>query len=287
MEKLQKLIEELTQEAIEIQIQGRGLRHDEIAKVQLIHEALPHLKQALEILETKNQTNLITYKIVTDFDGKLKQAARVACNFWNRFIIPKYSVVVRLGIFYSNSRTIARAYKPYKKDGVHYGIVEFNKKYLSKFSKNEISGTIIHEIGHTLGIGWNDWGTLFDKTNGEFNDSAIELVNDLKNMKVETDYGPGTQYSHWDEASHNEELMTGFKDETEHVLPVTIDVMALLGHEVVERLPHQIDLNMLLDSLAQISFSRQAEAKALNLDHFEETEVWENIPHDQPIGKGS
>lgn len=285
MADLQQIIEELTQEAARIQIQGRGLRPDEIARVQAIYEALPHLKRAFEILEAKAESTIITYKIVTDLDGKLKRAARVACNFWNRFVLPSYSVVIRLGVFTSNSNTIARAYKPYERDGVHYGVVEFNTKYLQRFSRNEICGTIIHEIGHTLGIGWSDWETLFDKSSGKFNDTAIQAISDLKHMRVETDYGPGTQYSHWDEQRHNEELMTGFKDATEHVLPVTVDVMALLGHQVAEELPQQTDLNTLLDSLAQITFSRQAEAKALNLDHFEETEIWENVPHDQPLKK--
>jgi hypothetical protein len=285
MTDLQTIIEDLTQEAARIQIQGRALRPDEIARVQAIYQALPHLKQALEILETQTQSTLITYKIVADLDGKLKQAGRVACTFWNRFVLPTYSIVIRLDVFTSNSNTIARAYRPYVRDGVHYGVVEFNTKYLSRFSRNEISGTIIHEIGHTLGMGWNEWETLFDRTSGNFNDSAIQAVTDLQNMRVETDYGPGTQYSHWDEQRHDEELMTGFKDATEHVLPVTIDVMALLGHQIAERLPQETGLNTLLDSLAQIAFSRQAEAKSLNLDHFEETEIWENIPHDQPIKK--
>jgi hypothetical protein len=29
--------------------------------------------------------NLIIYKIVADMNGRLKQAARTACSFWNRF----------------------------------------------------------------------------------------------------------------------------------------------------------------------------------------------------------
>ena len=285
MRDLEKIIEDLTQEAARIQIQGRGLRPDEIARVQAIYEALPKLKQSLAILTAEIKSTLITYKIVTDLDGKLKQASRVACDFWNRFVIPSYSIIIRLGVFTSNSNTIAKAYKPYVRDGVRYGVIEFNTKYLSRFSRNEISGTIIHEIGHTLGIGWNEWEGLFDKSNGKFNNSVINEVGDLKDMRVETDYGSGTQYSHWDEERHDEELMTGFKDITEHVLPVTIDIMSLLGHQIAERLPHKTDLSTLLDSLAQITFSRQAEAKSLNRDHFEETDLWENIPHDQPLKK--
>ncbi len=285
MRDLEKIIEDLTQEAARIQIQGRGLRPDEIARVQAIYEALPNLKQSLAILTAEIKSTLITYKIVTDLDGKLKQASKVACDFWNRFVIPSYSIIIRLGVFTSNSNTIARAYKPYVRDDVRYGVIEFNTKYLSRFSRNEISGTIIHEIGHTLGIGWDEWENLFNKSNGKFNNSVINEVGDLKDMRVETDYGSGTQYSHWDEQRHDEELMTGFKDITEHVLPVTIDIMSLLGHQIAERLPHKTDLSTLLDSLAQITFSRQAEAKSLNRDHFEETDLWENIPHDQPLKK--
>lgn len=284
METLSKIIEDLTQEAVQIQIQGRALRPDEIARVQAIYQAIPHLKQALDILGAEITSTLVTYKIVSDVDGKLKQAARVACNFWNRFVIPDSSIVIRLAVFTSSSSTIARAYKPYEKDGVVYGVVEFNTKYLSTFSRNEISGTIIHEIGHTLGFGWDKWMNLFD-SEGVFTESATSALADLRDMRVETDFGPGTKYSHWDEQLHNEELMTGFKDDTEHVLPVTIRTMALLGHRVAEDLSEKTDLDTLLDVLAQVVFSRQAEAKAINLDHFEETDLWEIIPHDQPLSK--
>ena len=285
MEKLEQIIEELTQEAAGIQIQGRALRPDEIARVQAIYEALPHLKQALEILTKKIETTLVTYKIVSDVDGKLKAAARVACNFWNRFVIPNSSIVIRLGVFTANSLTIARAYRPYELDGVVYGVVEFNTKYLSTFSKNQISGTIVHEIGHTLGFGWNEWMDLIDASSGEFTQEAINGLAVLQDMMVETDYGPGTQYSHWDEARHGDELMTGIKDAVEHVLPVTIDIMTLLGHQVAEELPQKTNLDSLLDSLALMMFTRQAEAKSFNLDHYEKTPLWENIPHDQPLTK--
>jgi hypothetical protein len=79
--------------------------------------------------------------------------------------------------------------------------------------------------------------------------------------------------------------MTGIQDKREHVLPVTIRIMALLGHRVAEDLPRQTDLSTLLDVLAQVVFSRQAEAKAINLDHFVQTDLWENIPHDQSLSE--
>jgi hypothetical protein len=188
-------------------------------------------------------------------------------------------------VFTSSGNTIARAYEPYKRSGVVYGRVEFNTKYLSQYTDSEIAGTVIHEIGHTLGFGWDAWMALFDRETGVFTDDAIAQLAALEKMRVETDYGPGTEYAHWDEETFGEELMTGFKDRSEHVLPVTISTMELLGHQVIEELPKKTDLNTLMAALAQVVFSRQGEAKALDLDHFEETKVWENIPHDEPISK--
>ena len=73
-------------------------------------------------------SRLITYKIVSDVDGRLKSAARAGCGFWNRFLQPRASVVVRIGTFRSVSAVIARAYQPYTRAGVVYGVVEFNKR---------------------------------------------------------------------------------------------------------------------------------------------------------------
>ena len=48
---------------------------------------------------------------------------------------------------------------------------------------------------------------LFD-ANGVFTEDATNALGDLKDMRVETDFGPGTKYSHWDEQLHDKELMT-------------------------------------------------------------------------------
>jgi hypothetical protein len=218
---------------------------------------------------------LITYKIVADVDGRLKAAARTACNFWNHFVEPRQSIVVRMGTFASFGTTLARAYEPYTRKKVVYGVVEFNTRFLPEYSDADVAGIVVHEIGHTLGYGWDRWLALFDAKSGHFKPAAVKKLPALKNMRVETDFGPGTTLSHWDEAKFGAEIMTGFKNKAEYVLPVTIDVAALLGHRVLEPLAKKTTMKALLRQLAAVQFTRKDTAKAMDLDHFRATPVWE------------
>ncbi len=223
--------------------------------------------------------NIITYKIEEDIGDRLKNGARAACNFWNRFVLPRYSIVIRLGVFTRLGNTIARAYEPYEKDGVRYGKVEFNTRFLLDYTPDEIAGTIIHEIGHTLGIGWDDWTSLFDSGTGRFRVDAVSRFAALAKMEVERDGGPGTALSHWDEGLFDRELMTGYKDMGEYVLPITIDVMEAFGHDIAERLEQQTSLEELLQGIASMVFTRQDEVRRIDLDYFEETPLRETVPH--------
>ena len=283
MKNVQKLINHFENEASKVQRLDRALSPKEVQKLKAIYRSLPLLQQVAALFPSNKRAtnNLITYKIVSDLDGRLKTGARTACNFWNRFVHPANSIVIRLGTFYSPGSTIARAYHPNFRNEIKYGRVEFNTKYLADFSSKEIAGTIVHEIGHTLGIGFADWHALFSKTTGLFNPSAIDQLPALQNMHVETDYGRGTQYSHWDEQRYGRELMTGLQEREwgQYVMPVTIDVLELFGHDVIEHLTAKEDLDVLLDDAAEVQFTRKEQAKALDLDYFEETEVFEEIPH--------
>ena len=280
---LDGLIKSLETEAQALQSVDHPSSQVEAGRLSTIQHTISWLLAARRLADgsppSGQTSNLITYKIVDDMDGRLKDAARTACNFWNRFVEPAFSIVIRLGTFTQMGNTIARAYKPYESDGVRYGRVEFNTKYLVNFSAIETAGTIVHEIGHTLGIGWEEWSALFDPTNGRFTENAINRLNMLGDMEVELQGGSGTALSHWDEETFDRELMTGYKDAGEHVLPVTIAVMEVLGHKTIERLERKTSLDVLLNEVSNMVFLRQDEARQLNIDHFEETDLFETIPH--------
>ena len=147
-----------------------------------------------------------------------------------------------------------------------YGVIEFNTKYLDRFEDVEIIGTLVHEIRHTLGIGWDKWMDMFDHQTGQFHKKWIDQVPALATMHVETDYGSGTTLSHWDEERFDKALMSGIKDDNEHILPVTIDVLGLLGNTVIEQLSEKRELAEVIEELRSVVFSRQDEAVRLNRD---------------------
>jgi hypothetical protein len=79
--------------------------------------------------------------------------------------------------------------------------------------------------------------------------------------------------------------MTGYDDRAEHVLPVTVDVMTLLGHRVKTRLTKKTTLAKLLRASAKVKFTRKTQAKKLDLDHFEETPLVETFPRGKGAGR--
>ena len=281
MNEIPGVIKTLERKAKNLLNLDRALTNNEAGKLETIYRALPLLQQANDLFEIRpHQSNtLITYKIISDLDGKLKASARTACNFWNRFVAPSSPIVIRLGLFTSEDEIIAWAFEPYEENGIVYGVVEFNTRFLDYYSSLEVAGTIVHEIGHTLGMGWDDWMPLFKRRTGQFKHAAIEQLPSLAEMSVETDGDDGTRYAHWDEEEFGAELMTGYKDRIgEFVLPVTIDVMALLGHRISQRLTRQTSLDQLLREVEGMVFTRKEEAKALDLDYFRKTKKFEEIP---------
>lgn len=282
------LIDDLKGEANQLEALGRALSDDELARVRTIQHTISYLLKVrpstLAPAATKPEAppTLITYKIVSDMGGRLQQGARTACNFWNRFVSPKESIVIRLETFTENSQTIALAYEPGTSNGVRYGRVKFNTKFLATFPPHEIAGTIAHEIGHSLGIGWKDWSALYDHDTGKFTADAVAMLPALRKMEVELDGGGGTAHAHWDEERFGKELMTGYQESGEHVLPVTIKLLGLLEHTVKTELARKTSLKTLLDQAASMLFSQQKQVLHIDLDYFEETPLLEEIPHRRP-----
>lgn len=222
-------------------------------------------------------STLITYKVVEDRGGKLEAAARMACNFWNHYVEPETSIVIHVDLFWSPLPYIARSYEPELKGAVTHGGIRFNSVYVRRYTELQLAITMVHELGHTLGFGWDKWMDLFDSTSGRFTEAAVKLLPSLADMHVETDGGAATQYMHWDEDKHGSELMTGFENKAEYVLPVTIDTTELLGHTLLRRLEAKTPIKTLLTQLQGKSFTRRDEAKQMTAVEFKPSRILERI----------
>ncbi len=285
---IEELITQLKAEAEALQALSRDLTERETQRLGMLQHTISWMLVASDLAcataedteEAPEPVNILTYHIEEDVDGLLKQAARTACNFWNHFLVPDQSIVIRLGTFTDPGNVIATAWKPFERDGVRYGRVKFNTSFLATFTPEQIAGTVVHELGHTLGIGWDTWKTLFDEDTGLFNDDITAEMPGLADMEVELDGGPGTELAHWDEAVFDKELMTGIKDDGEFVMPITIEVMKLFGHTIRQPLQQVTPLEDLLVEMANVVFTRQDEVREIDRTFFVPTDIMETIPHD-------
>ena len=289
------LINELLDEAAQIQKQGRALTEAELQRLEEIQDIIAWLLRALELLgerdeepiEEPESPRLVTYFIeeLAEHQGRLTRGARTACNFWNTYLTPKRATVIRLGTFNApGSNTIARAWPPTVDEDTDtaHGRVQFNLEYLSQFTDGQIAVTTIHEIGHTLGIGFGEWDELFNPLTGLFYDDAKARLDLLDVMEVERDGGPGTRLSHWDEDRFGSELMTGYQelDTLGHVLPVTIQIMKLLDHDLIEPVfTDPLPLRDVSETYAGLVFSRQDRAERISRDYVDDEIAPYDIPH--------
>lgn len=230
-------------------------------------------------IENPDLPKIITYEMTADDNRILRDAAKISCNFWNRFIVPNIPIVMRLGLKTEDNDFTASSYEPTKVNGVLYGEIKFNTKFLSQYSVEEAAATIIHELGHTLGFGWDDWLNLFDHKDGQFRPEYTQSVKALSSMRAELHGEDGSRLSHWDEeTSYSDELMTRRKNQVEYVLPVTIEVMKLLGHKVKENLKERTPLSTLIDQAKCQQFQRHEELAAIDTKYpKQQTEVLEHI----------
>ena len=100
-----------------------------------------------------------------------------------------------------------------------YGIMNFDS---ADSNGPELFETILHEMGHVLGIGtlWTNFGLVNfsggcpanPRYTGSSARSEWQALGGSGNVPVEADGGPGTRCGHWDEGVFNNELMTGFSE---------------------------------------------------------------------------
>ncbi len=168
-----------------------------------------------------------------DNDKLLENAAEIACEIWNEHVTPQQPIELQLKGGYILENTAGRAYQ----DG-NGGCqvidrswqVEVNTAYIEQYAKdkNNIVAIVMHEIGHALGIGSDQWRNLFDK-NGVIKEKYAEKYPVLKGKEL------GHDGDHWREKG---KLLSEFGEEGHCISPETIAVMELFGHQV-RKVPSQ------------------------------------------------
>jgi hypothetical protein len=101
-----------------------------------------------------------------------------------------------------------------------YGIMLFDTADLDAIQQaGVLDEVIVHEMGHVLGFGtlWDFGRNLLQGTAADPRFVGPLAIAGYKSVggrgssvPVEEGFGPGTRFSHWDEETFDEELMTGF-----------------------------------------------------------------------------
>lgn len=121
-----------------------------------------------------------------------------------------------------------------------FGIMQFDTADLEMLAeRGRLTGVILHEMGHVLGIGGN-WllegridNLLFDPTyNGAAGVAAWRELGGSGGVPVENQGGLGTLFGHWRESVFGHELMTGYSDPDEALSRLTIAALADRGYGV-------------------------------------------------------
>jgi hypothetical protein len=103
--------------------------------------------------------------------------------------------------------------------------------------------TILHEMGHVLGIGtlWSTLGFITGNTTSGCDTTFYTGTNGLAewttyggagNIPLETTGGTGTCEGHWKESNFDTELMTGYADSTVKLSRMTIGALKDIGYSV-------------------------------------------------------
>lgn len=121
-----------------------------------------------------------------------------------------------------------------------YGIMQFDSADVAGLeASGQLSNTIVHEMGHILGIGtiWSNpllvnAGTSNPTFTGAAAIGAWRELGGAGNVPVENSGGAGTVDSHWRESIFKTELMTGYLNGTNQLSILSAASLADLGYGV-------------------------------------------------------
>lgn len=106
---------------------------------------------------------------------------------------------------------------------------------------NQFNGVILHEMGHCLGSGLygtlvtpEEQGAPFYWLGAYANEALLYLGGSGPGIVVEDSGGAGTRRSHWDEATYQDELMTGYlSGSSQPMSRFTVAAMIDIGYKGV------------------------------------------------------
>jgi hypothetical protein len=103
-------------------------------------------------------------------------------------------------------------------------------------SQHLFDDIVFHEMGHSLGFGsiWDRLGLVDSSSHftGAKAESASLTDFGTSIINVETDGGSGTAGSHWDETTYNDEIMTGYINDTNYLSHMTAASYGDLGYQL-------------------------------------------------------
>lgn len=152
-------------------------------------------------------------------------------------------------------------------------LIEFDAADASSYLEQGLwDDIVLHEMIHSLGFGtvWQNEGSV-EVTTDENGETVAEYTGESASALeptaadtpvVETDGGTGTAYGHWDEETHDNELMTGTIDESNYISEMTYGALEDLGYEI----DYTIDVSNYLgiDSEASLTAATSVVAEEVN-----------------------
>lgn len=122
-----------------------------------------------------------------------------------------------------------------------YGVMQFDSADVASLeSSGRLEATILHEMGHVMGIGtlwtaplFTGAGTSDPLFNGVAARGAWQSIGGTGSVPVENTGGAGTRDGHWREATFDNELMTGWLDSGSNPLSrMTVASLHDMGYAV-------------------------------------------------------